>query len=66
MLRTIRLFKELACIAFGTSNDKLIEDGGGKTNETVVNSSKNKKSKKLTRLPKIKAIKEPNFLTPNA
>ena len=53
---------------FRTSNNEVVKDSSNRADETVVDSSKfkNEKSKKLTCIPNIKAIKEPNFLTPNA
>ena len=53
--------------AFEIDNNKVINgDGGSKTNKTVVNLFKNKKSRNLTRMPNIGTIKKPNFLNPNA
>ena len=46
---------------FKVNDDEIVSGGGGRTNETVRNSSK-----KLTHMPNIGAIGEPNFLTPNA
>ena len=51
---------------FRAGNNKVIEGGGGKADETVLDSSKNKKSRKLTCMLNIGSIKELNFLIPNA
>ena len=66
MLKTTRSFEELALKAFRTGNNKVVGGGGGKANETVVNLSKNEKSKKLSHMPNVGAMGEPNFLIPNA
>ena len=66
MLKTTKLFEELALRAFRAGNNKVVGSDGGKTDETVVNFSKNKKSKKLTRVLNIGATEKPNFLTLNA
>ena len=60
LLKTIGLSK-LVPKAFRVDDDKVVNSGNGKTNETVVNLSK-----QLTRMPNIRAIKKPIFLTPNA
>ena len=51
--------------AFNAGNNEIVGGGDSKTNETVVELSKNKKSRKLTCMPNIKATEKPNFLTPN-
>ena len=66
MLKTTGSSKKLALGAFGAGNNKVIGGGSDKADKTVVNLSKNEKSRKLTRVLNIKAIEEPNFLTPNA
>ena len=66
ILKTIGWSEELAPRAFRTGNKEIIGGGEGRANETVVDLSKNKKSRKLTHVPNIGAIREPNFLTPNA
>ena len=65
MLKTIRSSEELAPRAFRAGNDKVVGGGGGRAGETVVNLSKNEKSRKSTYMPNIKATGESNFLTPN-
>ena len=50
---------------FRANGNKIVSDGGGRTNKTVVNLSINKKSRKLTYIPNIEAIRELNFLIPN-
>ena len=52
--------------AFRADSNEVVGDSGSRANETVMNLSKNKKSRKLIYLPNIRAIREPNFLTPNA
>ena len=52
--------------AFKADNNKLIGSGDDRTNETVMNLYKNKKSKKSIRMTNIGAMGESNFLTPNA
>ena len=59
---------ELAPKAF-KADDKEIVDGGGsgsRANRTVMNLSKNEKSRKSTHMPNIRATGEPNFLTSDA
>ena len=51
---------------FKTDDNKIIGDGGDRTNGTVVNLFKNKKSRKLTCVLNIGATEESNFLTFNA
>ena len=65
-MKTIGLLEELALKAFRADDNKIVGDGGGRTNGTVVNSSKNEKSRNLTCVPNIGATEELNFLTPNA
>ena len=52
--------------AFRADNNEVVGDGGGRANETVINLSKNNKSRDSTRLPNIGATGKPYFLTPNA
>ena len=68
MLKITGLFKKLASRAFKAGNDEVVRSGGGRIDETVVDSSKskNKKSKKLTCISNIGAIKKSNFLTLDA
>ena len=68
MLKTTGSSEKLATRTFRVSNNEIVENGGSRANETVVNSSKskNKKSKKSTHMPNIGTIKELNFLTPDA
>ena len=63
MLKTTRSSKELAPRAFRAGNNEVV---GGGDDKTVVNLSKNEKSRKLTRMPNIGATEEPNFLIPDA
>ena len=66
MLKTTTSSEESALRAFRTSNNKVVEGGCSRADETVVNLSKNKKSKKLTSVSNIRAMGKPNFLTSNA
>ena len=68
MLKTTGSFEKSALIAFRAGNDEVVGGGDGRADETVVDlsKSKNKKSRKSTRMPNIGAMGEPNFLTPNA
>ena len=61
MLKKIRSSKELTLKKFKADNNKIVDDGSSKVNETVKNSSR-----KLMRLPNIRTTGKPNFLTPNA
>ena len=65
LLKTIRL-SELAPKAFQANDNKVVDNGSGKANRTIVNLSKNEKSRKLTYMPNIRAMGKLNFLTPNA
>ena len=47
-------------------DDNKVVGVDGRANRTVVNLSKNKKSKKLMYMPNIEDTREPNFSTPNA
>ena len=66
LLKTTGSSDESAPKAFRADGDEVVGGGGGRANETVVNSSKNDKSRNSTRVPNIGATGEPNFLTPNA
>ena len=59
MLKTTGSSEELVLKTFKADDNKVVGDGDG--SETVRNSSR-----KLTRMPNIGAIGEPNFLTLNA
>ena len=67
MLKTTRLSEKLVLKAFRAGNNKVVESGN-RVNKTIVDlsKSKNEKSRKLTYMLNIKAIRKPNFLTPNA
>ena len=64
-MKTTGLLK-LTLKAFKANDNKVVNNSSGRANRTVVNLSKNKKSKKSTYMPNIKATKEPNFLILNA
>ena len=66
MLKTTGSSEESAPRAFRAGNDEVVGGGGGRADETVVNLSKNEKSKKSMCMPNIKATGKPNFLTPDA
>ena len=59
MLKTTGSSKEIALKTFKADNNEVV--GGGKANKTIKNSSR-----KSIRMPNIGAIREPNFLTPDA
>ena len=63
MLKIIESFGKLVLKALRADNNKVVRGSNSKTNKTFINLSKNKKSRKLTYMPNIKAIREPNFLT---
>ena len=63
LLKIIGSSKKMAPKAFRADNDEVVGGGVGRAYKTVVNLSKNKKSKNLTCVPNIGATKEPNFLT---
>ena len=66
MLKTTGSSKKLVPRAFRAGNNKVVE-GDNRGDKTVVDlsKSKNEKFRKLTHMPNIGAIREPNFLTPN-
>ena len=66
MLKTTRLSKTLAPKAFKAGNNEVVRGDGDRANEIVMDLSKNKKSKKSTRMPNIGFTEEPNFLTSDA
>ena len=66
MLKTIRSSEKSASRAFKVDNNEVVRGRGSKTNETVVNLSKNEKSRKSMRMPNIGSTREPNFLTLDA
>ena len=45
--------------------DKIVSDNTSKTNKIIVNLFKNKKSRKLTHVLNIRAMRKSNFLIPN-
>ena len=61
MLKTTGSSEELAPKTFRANNNKIVSSSSDRANETVRNSSK-----KSTRVPNIRAMGEPNFLTPDA
>ena len=68
MLKITRSSDKLALKAFKTGNNKVVKDGGDRTNETIVDSSKSKNNKfeKSTYIPNIGVTGEPIFLTLDA
>ena len=68
MLKTTRLFKELAPRPFRTSSNEVVRSGDSRADKTIVDlfKPKNEKSKKLMCMPNIGAIREHNFLILNA
>ena len=65
LLKTIGSSEKLALKAFRADNNK-VAGVGGRADETVINLSKNKKSRKSTCVPNIGVIGEPNFLASDA
>ena len=65
LLKTTEL-SESAPKAFKADDNEVVSGGSGRANGTVVNLSKNEKSRKSICVPNIGATREPNFLTPNA
>ena len=57
---------DLASKAFKVDNNEVVGSNSGRANETVLNLSKNNKSRNSTCVPNIGATGEPNFLTPDA
>ena len=55
------LSEKLILKVFKTDNNKVVDDVGDKANKTIINSSKNS-----MRVLNIKAIRESNFLIPDA
>ena len=66
MLKTTGSSEESAPKAFRAGNNEVVGGGSSRADETVVNLSKNEKSKKLTRVPNVGATREPNFLISDA
>ena len=64
MLKITKL-SNLALKAFKANNNEVVDGSDDKKNETIVNSSKNNKFRKLTYIPNIKAIKKSTFLITN-
>ena len=62
MLKTTESSEKSVSRAFKTDDNEVVEIGS-KTNGTVVNLSKNKKSRNLTHVSNIGATRESNFLT---
>ena len=56
----------MALKTFKGKNNKVVNDNGSRTNETIVNLFKNNKFKNLTYMPNIGVIEKPIFLTFNA
>ena len=61
ILKTTGSFKELALKTFRADDDEVVNNGISRVNKTVRNSSE-----KSMHVPNIGAIRESNFLTPNA
>ena len=66
MLKTTGLFEKLVPKTLRAGNNEVVGGDDNRANGTVVNLLKNKKSKKLTCMPNVRATRKPNFLTPNA
>ena len=65
LLKLIGL-SEFAPKVFKTNDNKVFDCDSNRANRTIINLSKNEKSKKLMHVLNIGAMKEPNFLIPNA
>ena len=66
MLKTTGSSEELALKVSRAGNNEVVRGGSGRADETVLDLSKNEKSRKSMRVPNIGAMEEPNFLTLNA
>ena len=66
MLKTTKSFEKLASRAFKASNNKVVGGGESRADKTVVNLSKNEKSRKSTHMLNIRAMGKLKFLTFNA
>ena len=66
MLKTTGSSEESAPRTFKAGNNEVVKGDGDRVDETVVDLSKNKKSRKSMCIPNIGAMEKPNFLTPNA
>ena len=64
-MKIIKLLESAQKI-FKIDDNRFVGSDDGRANETVINLSKNNKSKKLTYVLSIKITEEPNFLTLNA
>ena len=64
MLKTTRSSQKSASRAFRADDNEVVEVGD-RANKTVVNLSKNEKSRNSTYMSNIRATRKPNFLTPN-
>ena len=65
LLKTTRLSGKSAPRVFKADNNKVVDGDDDRANGTVVNLSKNKKSRKSTHMLNIGAMKKPNFLNLN-
>ena len=66
MLKTTRSSEKLILKAFRAGKYEVVWGDSDKADEMVVNLSKNKKSKKLMRVPNVGATRKLNFLTSDA
>ena len=69
MLKITGSFEKLASKAFRADDNKVVDDGSSRANEIIVNSSnslKNNKSRNLTYISNIGAIRKSTFLTSGA
>ena len=67
-MKTIKLSNSVPK-TFKADDNKVVNSDGSRINETVINlfdQSKNNKSRNLTYVPNIEAIKKLTFLNPNA
>ena len=66
LLKTTGSSKELTPKAFKVDGNEVVGGSSDRTNETIVNLSKNKKSRTLTHVLNIRAIGKSTFLTLDA
>ena len=65
MLKTTGSSEKLVLKAFEIDKNEIVSNGSSRANKIVINLSKNKKSRKLTYIPNIRAIEKSNFLISN-
>ena len=66
LLKTTGSSKKFTSKVFKADDNEIVGGNSGRANKTVMNLSKNNKSRKLTSILNIRATKKSNFLIPNA